>query len=318
MNNDIYLQYTSLGISVIPIAPGTKEPHFDRLKAVGWSDDKGKAIWNPASQEIASPEILEQWFGDGRSSIALVGGAVSNGLVYLDWDNALSYKRWAVAHQDAIKSTAVSRTASGYHVFFRLPTPESGRTLYYDGHACGQIRGERQYVVEAPSVHPSGVKYEWLHHPSLGIVELENLSEIDILLPPNDLPDEYEIVSVSISDQTLLVKARSAWWCTDKFQRLWAGNWIGYHSRSEAHLALCRILAYWTGRDPGRIDYLFRQSDLYKDQGDATHANMREKWHRISSAAGQTYGELTIDKACRSTTKVYEVRRPGGNKWKSI
>ncbi len=316
--NDIYLQYTSLGISVIPIAPGTKKPYSARLKEVGWCNQKGKPIWNPASQEIASQEILEQWFGDGRSSIALVGGAVSNDLVYLDWDNALSYKRWAIAHRDAVNSTAVSRTASGYHVFFKLPTAESGRTLYYDGYACGQIRGEGQYVVEAPSIHPTGIKYEWLRHPSLGIVKLENLEEIDILLPPNSLPDTFISVPVSISDQTLLIKARSAWWCADKFQRLWAGNWIGYHSRSESHLALCRILAYWTGRDSGRIDYLFRQSDLYKDQGDATHDNMREKWHRISSAAGQTYGELTIDKACRSTTKVYEVRRPGENKWKSI
>lgn len=316
--NDIYLQYTSLGISVIPIAPGTKRPYSARLKEVGWCDRKGKPIWNPASQEIASQEILEQWFGDGCSGIALVGGAVSNDLIYLDWDNALSYKRWATAHSTVARSTAVSRTAVGYHVFFRLPKSESGRTLYYNGYACGQIRGEKQYVVEAPSVHPSGVKYEWLRHPSLGIVELENLEEIGILLPLNSLPDTFETVPVSISDQTLLIKAGSAWWCADKFQRLWTGNWIGYHSRSEGHLALCRILAYWTGRDSGRIDYLFRQSDLYKDQGDATHDNMREKWHRISSAAGQTYGELTIDKACRSTTKVYEVRRPGENKWKSI
>ena len=32
----------------------------------------------------------------------------------------------------------------------------------------------------------------------------------------------------------------------------------GYPSRSEADLALCNMLAFWTGRDAGRIDRLFR------------------------------------------------------------
>jgi hypothetical protein len=47
---------------------------------------------------------------------------------------------------------------------------------------------------------------------------------------------------------------------------------------------LCRLLAFWTDRDAGRIDRLFRQSGLYL-----------EKWEERHGA--QTYGERTIDKA---------------------
>jgi len=50
--------------------------------------------------------------------------------------------------------------------------------------------------------------------------------------------------------------------------------------QSEADLALCSALAFWTGRDADRIDRLFRSSGL-----------MREKWERAD------YREETIAKA---------------------
>jgi putative DNA primase/helicase len=64
------------------------------------------------------------------------------------------------------------------------------------------------------------------------------------------------------------------------FERLFNGNTGGYGSHSEADLALCAHLAYWTGGDPDRIDQLFRTSSL-----------MRDKWERID------YRERTIAKA---------------------
>ena len=72
------------------------------------------------------------------------------------------------------------------------------------------------------------------------------------------------------------------------FRQLWEGNHTGYPSQSEADLALCDILAFWTGRDEARIDQLFRQSGL-----------MREKWER------EDYREGTIAKACEATTDTY-------------
>jgi hypothetical protein len=52
--------------------------------------------------------------------------------------------------------------------------------------------------------------------------------------------------------------------------------------------ALCTVLAYYTNRDPERIDRLFRSSSLY-----------RAKWDRLTAVS--TYGKITIQTAVRST-----------------
>ena len=77
------------------------------------------------------------------------------------------------------------------------------------------------------------------------------------------------------------------------FARLWAGDTSGYKSRSEADIALCNMLAFWTNRDADRIDRLFRQSGL-----------MREKWDRRQS--GSTYGAITIQNAIVSCYSGYD------------
>lgn len=77
------------------------------------------------------------------------------------------------------------------------------------------------------------------------------------------------------------------------FAALWAGNTSGYTSRSEADMALCNALAWWTNRDPERVDRLFRQSGL-----------MREKWDRPQS--GSTYGAVTIQNAIASCSGGYD------------
>lgn len=79
-----------------------------------------------------------------------------------------------------------------------------------------------------------------------------------------------------------------------KFDRLWSGNVNGYSSTSEADLALCAILAFWTGGDSRRIDDLFRQSAL-----------MRDKWLEVHAHDGRTYGQMTIAKALEGLTAYY-------------
>lgn len=47
-----------------------------------------------------------------------------------------------------------------------------------------------------------------------------------------------------------------------KFGRLWRGDASEYPTHSEADLALCAMLAYWCGADPGRVEALFYRSGL--------------------------------------------------------
>ena len=103
--------------------------------------------------------------------------------------------------------------------------------------------------------------------------------------------------SLDLSDRELLDKARNAD-NGDKFKALYdRGDWKGqgYGSQSEADLALCGILAYWTNRDPARIDNLFRESVLCREKWDERHGP-------------NTYGEATIIKAVESCDKVYSPR----------
>ncbi len=79
-----------------------------------------------------------------------------------------------------------------------------------------------------------------------------------------------------------------------KFKALWQGNWQGYYkSQSEAELALCSMLAFWTQHDHAQIDSLFRSSALYRSKWDKKHGE-------------QTYGQMTIQTALRSTTAIYD------------
>ena len=65
----------------------------------------------------------------------------------------------------------------------------------------------------------------------------------------------------------------------------------GGHSESDA--ALCSMLAFWTRRDAGMIDAIFRQSKL-----------MREKWDDKRNDG--TYGSMTIQFAIDNCREVYD------------
>ena len=95
-----------------------------------------------------------------------------------------------------------------------------------------------------------------------------------------------------LDDAVLLDRARDAR-NGARFTRLWNGDWSGYASQSEADSALCFMLAFWTGRDAGRIDRLFRRSGL-----------MRDKWEKRDD-----YREKTIENACQITSEVWDPRR---------
>jgi hypothetical protein len=81
---------------------------------------------------------------------------------------------------------------------------------------------------------------------------------------------------------------------------LWNGQWEGdYPSQSEADLALCCLLAFWTAKDRARMDGLFRRSGM-----------MRKKWLR------EQYREETMTKAIAMTGDIWDPgrsARPNGS-----
>jgi putative DNA primase/helicase len=79
----------------------------------------------------------------------------------------------------------------------------------------------------------------------------------------------------------------------DKFRRLFGGDTSGYPSQSEADLALCGIVAYWSAGQASLIDAAFRRSKLFRD-----------KWDE--SRGDQTYGQRTIAAALDGCTGYYD------------
>jgi len=100
-----------------------------------------------------------------------------------------------------------------------------------------------------------------------------------------------ELVDNGLSDSKVIQKALAAS-NGERFSRLWNGDTQEYGSHSEADLALCGMLAFWTGGDATRMDTLFRQSALY-----------REKWDR------NDYRNKTIAEALNGKTEFYEAPR---------
>ena len=79
-----------------------------------------------------------------------------------------------------------------------------------------------------------------------------------------------------------------------KFFDLYEGNWQAYYkSQSEADIALCNILAFWTGGDGDQMDRMFRASGLMRDKWDERHGL-------------QTYGDMTITKAIDDCNIFYD------------
>ena len=105
--------------------------------------------------------------------------------------------------------------------------------------------------------------------------------------------------SASFADSELLSRARAAK-NSEKFCALHdRGDISAYASASEADLALCGILAFWTGGDAQRIDRLFRLSALFR----------REKWDEEHHADGKTYGQATVAKAVAGKQEFYRAKR---------
>ena len=82
-----------------------------------------------------------------------------------------------------------------------------------------------------------------------------------------------------------------------KFDALMRGDITGYGSQSEADIALCSVIAFWT-QENTVIDAIFRQSKLYRD-----------KWDEKHRTDGATYGEMTIEKALSGNRETYTQRR---------
>jgi len=231
-------------------------------------------------------EGYKRWGCDG------IGLCRNGDLVFLDLDGVLDSTGlkpflWSSKILSTVEGRAYiekSATGTGIHAICRGRLPEGRRQFDLpDAEHTGFAFYDRsRFFAFTGSVLPQSGAIQVL------TAELASLHR-ELFPPKASVNGSHGESPLGIRDSELLERARRAA-NGPAFSRLWDGDWQGrYASQSEADLALCCHLAFWTRRDRLRIDALFRQSGLYR----------QDKWERTD------YRERTIAAAIQRTREVY-------------
>jgi hypothetical protein len=177
--------------------------------------------------------------------------------------------------------TEVSPSGTGVHTIVRGKLPAGKGNQIVHGNGKVEMFSRARYFT-VTGVHVDGTPTEIFDRQS----ELLTLHE-RLFAARNTHhaePCSARSSALQTTNDELITRARQAQ-NGSKFERLWNSQWEGdYPSQSEADLALCCLLAFWTGKDRSRIDALFRRSHM-----------MRKKWLR------EDYREETMSKAIAIT-----------------
>ena len=201
----------------------------------------------------------------------------------VDLDHCLDKTDFCDEFVETLQSYAeISKSGTGLHIICKGKLPDGARKK---GNVEMYSKG-RYFICTGNIYNPS-------------YTEVKNCTETIKVLHSKYLPTtvpkaemkRYEVVD--LDDQEIIDKARN---CKSGqlFNLLYNGNWEGvFPSQSEADLAFCNQLAFWTGRNEVQMDRIFRTSGL-----------MRDKWDK--KRGSNTYGNITIGKACASCMEVYQ------------
>jgi putative DNA primase/helicase len=252
--------------------------------------------WGTFDQCVAALETaLEGWHAADPTGYR--GGGIGyvfttdDPYVGIDLDGCVNdatwvIEAWAQAYVDKLKSyTEVTPSQTGLHILAEGSLPPGGRRkgaveMYSEG---------RFFTLTGWHLDGTPETIEPRHKP------LEDVwaqlfghqgTETDETTPPTALS------TPSMPDNLILSKLFRAK-NNEKFIALWEGRWRdpGYPSPSEADLALCGIVRFYTQESP-QIDRFFRQSGM-----------MRPKWDE--KRGDSSYGERTIRAALATPHEHY-------------
>lgn len=253
-----------------------------------------KVPYDPKTGSMASTTDPSTWASFEDAVAACLDGigyvlTADDGLTGIDFDHCLDdgqLKEWAEDMVGRLSSyTEVSPSGKGLHVFVKGSLPPEGRR-----------RGDIEMYEDERYLTITGK----LLRDDLDTIEerQESLSNLHARVFPK------KVVKTAVdggngtgtrSDAEVLRLAQKAS-NGDKFVRLFEGNWNEFPSQSEADLALCSLLAFYSGGDVQQIDRLFRRSKMY-----------RPKWD--DSRGDSSYGEITLAKAVSNMSSFYDAPR---------
>jgi uncharacterized protein (DUF927 family) len=264
---------------------------------------KTKVPYNPQNIERAKSNDPETFKSFDYVEDAILGGyidgmgiRVSNGFSAIDIDHCVTDGLLSDAAIDictTMKSyTEKSPSGSGVRVIFKTSDFEFDKEKYYIKNPNNGIEIYVEGVTNRFVTITGNTVYGYpiCENPEA----LQQILDKYMLRPPKKSSKsnfDTETHIVSLSEDQILNKAMQNY----NFSSLFNGNMTAYNNdHSSADLALCNMLAFWTGKDPNKIDSLFRKSAL-----------MRDKWLR------DDYRQSTITMAisgCKETYNPYKAR----------
>ena len=261
-----------------------------------------KVPYNPRTGERAKSNDPQSFADYLTASCAShqydgMGLGIFNGICAIDLDHCIdadgNYTQTAAEIIAMMHSyTELSPSGTGVHILFRAEGFHYDTNRHY---IMNRQAGIEVYVAGATNKY---VTITGQPCTAYGFGdrsdELQQVLERFMIRSQPTAGNAINAVNTPLSPDQLLEKAFSSR-RGDVIRRLWSGDITGYPSHSEADQALCSHLAFWTGRDAGMMDAMFRQSGL-----------MRDKWDR--KQASSTYGQITIQTAIRNCTEVYTPR----------
>lgn len=213
------------------------------------------------------------------------GVRVDNGYCAIDIDKCIKDGEMSDLAVDLCTTlnsyTELSPSKSGIRIICKADIPQYDRQRYY---IKNDKLGLEIYATGASNRFVTITGNTLYHYPV-------REATADIL----KILDRYMLrkaKTTKLSDDELIAKACKQ----DAFVKLFRDGNLSAHNNdhSSADLALCNMLAFWTGKDAGKIDELFRRSALYRP----------DKWNR------DDYRKWTIDKAISDCTNVYSAEVP--------
>ncbi len=276
----------------------------------GVSTEKPKCPYNPNKPNVRAEADNAATWADFETAAAAsarlgrggIGFELGNGIAGIDLDHVINDDgepcEEARTIVDMMNSyTEYSPSGRGLHILFRVSETEetlrerlggklggknSSIELYFGvhyltvtGNPYGEVRPLADRTKEALQIYSEYLAKTEKKKPAQRAENSPHVSKPKVSKPED------------MSDSELWERMFNA--PNGRYiQALYYGDISGYGSQSEADLALCNHLAFWTGNDGRRMDMMFRESGLMRDKWDEQHGEM-------------TYGEMTIAEAIRGT-----------------
>lgn len=212
-------------------------------------------------------------------------------------DSAGNIEAWAGEIVDHLRSyTEITPSGEGLRVIVKAILPLGGRKRGIGTGGGVELYDRVRYMTMSGN-HLAGTP-DTIEERQTEMAELHARLFGDVFCNPRESTHSKQD-STGPTDSELLAKARTAKNGV-KFCALYErGDISAYPSASEADLALCGVLAFWTAGDMEQIDRLFRCSALFR----------KEKWDEEHHADGRTYGQATVAKAVGGTQEFYRAKQ---------